>query len=289
MIVIEDVFKSLESNPNIENENVKNDLKSLIVIFNEKYPKVDLSALNEKIASVRIENSSKLTFNAPMNYNPRNNIIMVNTEEVNKGYDVENLFMNCIVKMVSSTKDSYGFVDNDKYAALNAGITAQISNELVGNGEDFVFDYDELVESNLIASIVGVENLFTAYFQNDKVAAKNMFSNEKVNSTTLEDINALMDYGYSSNLEVSTLCDVEKKLIDILFSKERTEDQVELFDVNLITNNICMNYPDKYMDINDIGEFFNKSKQQYMSTINYGKDSTVISIDGEYEINRRVK
>ena len=278
MIVIEEVFKSLDNNPNIDSESVKKDLKSLIVIFNENYPAIDLSRLNDKISSVKVENSSKLTFNSPMNYNPRNNVILVNEEEIEKGYDVENLLMNCIVKMISSTKDSYGFVDNDKYAALNAGIAAQISNQLVGNGEELVFDQDQLIESNLISSIVGVENLFNAYFANDKESAKNMFLREKANNISLEDVNALMDYGYSANLDVSNLSDVEKKLIGILFSKERTNDQIELFENNLITNNIYMNYPDKHIDINDIDRIYSEIKINYMP-----------SIDREHELNGRVK
>lgn len=277
MIVIEEVFKSLDSNPNI-NEDAKNDLKSLIVIFNKNYPAIDLTHLNDKLSSLKVEGSSKLTVNSPMNYNPRNNVILANEEEIEKGYDVENLLMNCIIKMISSTNDSYGFVDNDKYAALNAGITAQIANQLVGNGESLVFDQDELIESNLISSIVGVENLFNAYFTNDKEFARSMFLSEKANNVSLDDVNVLMDYGYRANLDVSVLGDVEKKLIGILCSKERTNEQIELFENNLITNNIYMNYPDRYIDIDDVDRIYNEIKHNYAPTM-----------ADNYELNGRVK
>ena len=278
MIVIEEVFKSLDNNPNINSESVKKDLKTLIVIFNKNYPAIDLSNLNDKISSVKVENSSKLTFNSPMNYNPRNNVILVNAEEIEK-YDVTNLLMNCIVKMISSTKDSYGFVDNDKYVALNAGITAQIANLLVGNGEDLVFDQAELIESNLISSIVGVENLFNAYFTNNKEFARNMFLNEKSNNLSLEDVNRKMDYCYVANSEyISNLGDVEKILIDILYSKKRTEEQIELFENNLVTNNIYMNCRDRYVEIDDVDRIYSQAKINYAS-----------AMSNEHELNGRVK
>ena len=54
MIKLEDVFKAIDTNTNIDSE-VKENIKELINIFNSTFPNIDLSNFAKKIMDFRIE------------------------------------------------------------------------------------------------------------------------------------------------------------------------------------------------------------------------------------------
>ena len=66
-----------------------------------------------------------------------------------------------------------GFNENNFLYAFNIGFTEILTNNLVGNeGEIFYYD-DEVVATNLLASIVGFDKLLDAYFNNNASAVIN--------------------------------------------------------------------------------------------------------------------
>ena len=66
-----------------------------------------------------------------------------------------------------------GFNENNFLKDFNIGFTEILTNNLVGNeGEIFYYD-DEVVATNLLASIVGFDKLLDAYFNNNASAVIN--------------------------------------------------------------------------------------------------------------------
>ena len=165
-MIIENVLKAIDSNSNIDT-NVKEDIKNLIVIFNNKFPNIDLSNFAKNIMELKIERSNKFINKRVVKYNPVTNILEFNVDEINKGYDMKHILMHGLLNVISSNNGQTGFIYNDKFKALNAGYTEILTNNLVGNEGDISYLDDEVISTNLIASIIGNDILFECYFTNN--------------------------------------------------------------------------------------------------------------------------
>lgn len=179
MIKLEDVFKAIDTNTNIDSE-VKENIKELINVFNSTFPNIDLSNFAKRIMDLKIEKSNKFINKRVVKYNLNTNILEFNTEEIDKGYDMKHILMHGLLNIISSNDVQSGFNYNDKFKALNAGYTEILTNNLVGNDSDLSYLDEEVISTNLIASMIGNDVLFEAYFGNDTNKLVSALINEGV-------------------------------------------------------------------------------------------------------------
>lgn len=179
MIKLEDVFKAIDTNTNIDSE-VKENIKELINIFNSTFPNIDLSNFAKRIMDLKIEKSNKFINKRVVKYNFNTNILEFNTEEIDKGYDMKHILMHGLLNVISSNDVQSGFNYNDKFKALNAGYTEILTNNLVGNDGELSYLDEEVVSTNLIASMIGNDVLFESYFNNDTNKLVSALINEGV-------------------------------------------------------------------------------------------------------------
>ncbi|MBE6160300.1 MAG: hypothetical protein E7157_04565 [Lactobacillales bacterium] len=179
MIKLEDVFRAIDSNNNIDSE-VKENIKELINIFNSTFPNVDLSNFTKRIMDLKIEKSNKFINKRVVKYNFKTNILEFNVDEINKGYDMKHILMHGLLNVISSNDVQTGFNYNDKFKALNAGYTEILTNNLVGNDGELSYLDDEVVSTNLIATMIGNDVLFESYFNNDTNKLVSALINEGV-------------------------------------------------------------------------------------------------------------
>jgi hypothetical protein len=179
MISLEDVYNSIDNNSNIDN-TVKENIKELITIFNNNFPNIDLSNFAKRIKELKIEKSNKFINKRVVKYNHATNILEFNIDEINKGYDMKHILMHGLLNIISSNDFQSGFNYNDKFKALNAGYTEILTNNLVGNEGDISYLDDEVISTNLIASMIGNDVLFESYFYNDTNKLATALVNEGV-------------------------------------------------------------------------------------------------------------
>ena len=179
MIKLEDVFKAIDSNTDIDSE-VKENITELINIFNSTFPKIDLSNFAKRIMDLKIEKSNKFINKRVVKYNFKTNILEFNVDEINKGYDMKHILMHGLLYIISSNDIQTGFNYNDKFKALNAGYTEILTNNLVGNDSDLSYLDDEVISTNMIAAMIGNDVLFESYFNNDTNKLVNALINEGV-------------------------------------------------------------------------------------------------------------
>jgi hypothetical protein len=165
-MTLENVYKAIDSNSNIDS-NVKEDIKELITIFNKTFPNIDLSAFAKRVMDLKIEKSNKFINKRVVKYNHATNVLEFNVDEINKGYDMKHILMHGLLNIISSNDVQSGFNYNDKFKALNAGYTEILTNNLVGNDGELSYLDDEVISTNLIASMIGNDVLFDSYFSND--------------------------------------------------------------------------------------------------------------------------
>ena len=164
--MIEDVYKAIDSNSNIDSE-VKTNIKELITIFNTAFPNIDLSNFAKRVKDLKIEKSNKFVNKRVVKYNFSTNVLEFNITEIEKGYDMKHILMHGLLNVISSNDVQSGFNYNDKFKALNAGYTEILANNLVGNDGELSYLDEEVISTNLIASIIGDDVLFDSYFKND--------------------------------------------------------------------------------------------------------------------------
>ena len=166
MIKIDDVYKAIDSNHTISS-NVKEDIKQLITIFNNTFPNIDLSNFAKRVTSLKREKSNKCINKRVVKYNFNKNVLEFNVDEINKGYDMKHILMHGLLNIISSNDTQSGFDYNDKFKALNAGYTEILANNLIGNDGELSYLDEEVISTNLIASMIGDDVLFESYFSND--------------------------------------------------------------------------------------------------------------------------
>lgn len=166
MDMVDSIRTTLELNGNISSE-VKNDIFELVVLFNQKFPDVDLSDLKKHLETLKIERLNKFLNNDVSMYDNRTNVLYLNGSRMGEGYDGRHILMYELLNMISSDNMQMGFNRNGEFEALNVGYTEILANYLVGNDGSVLVYPDEAIETNLIATMVGNDVLEKAYFNHD--------------------------------------------------------------------------------------------------------------------------
>lgn len=163
--MIETIKETLNTNQNIT-DDVKKGLMSLIEIFHEKLPDVDLTNLNERLKTLVIKRESRYLVKLPCQYNPYSNEILINLGKF-ENCDAKHWMMHCLLGIITAKENYYGFnnEDNSLYA-LNEGYTEVITNNLVGDIENNFYT-EEIIYINLISKVIGSDAVYEAYFNND--------------------------------------------------------------------------------------------------------------------------
>ena len=163
---LEDVKKALDNNQNLTDE-LRDNIFSLINIFNNKYPNISLENLCRNLNTLKIVKSNKFLNKRVSSYNYLTNTIEFNIEKINEGYDMKHVLMYELLNVITNNGQMTGFNSNDKFRALNAGYTELLTNNLVGNDSDISSLEPELISTNIISLILGNDTMFDAYFNND--------------------------------------------------------------------------------------------------------------------------
>lgn len=269
-MTIEEIFKSLDSNPNITLEG-KIEIKKILSKIINAYPGIDLNNLNSRISTLEFVSEGKLVFDGIIDYNPNVNRIGFSKKNIEQ-YDQKNLLTNALIKLCFSNQKN--FKENEEnYEALYEGTIAQMANMLVGNEGEKVFNQEELYEANLISAIVGFDSVEHAFKTKDY--------SELAKKRGIEFICAKMNYGYNyKNSGYGTnFKEVEQDLINLLFSEKRDSSQISFFEMNLVDNKNYMNNPEDYTDLDDLHEFYFNKKNMYTQKF-YSQ---------EFEINEQTK
>lgn len=248
-----DVFNSLKSNPNIS-ERAKEEFKSILELITDKYQEIDLDYLNEKLSTIKFNIEGKYTFDGVIDYNIADNSIMFSEEKIGY-YDQKNLLTNALIKLSFSNKG----VPQDKYKALYEGTVCQMANMLVGNEEDMVFNQEELCFSNLVSSITNID-LEQSLINNDY----SKIESEPILAKVCDKMSYNFKYRQHSD---SRFIEIEKNLVDILFSGKRDNSQIDFFEINMITNENFMNEPSNYIGLNELENYYYQVKENYVNSM----------------------
>lgn len=156
----------LDNNSDI-NREVKNNLFELIVIFNNKFPEVNLDNLENHLKTLKIKKTNKFLNKDISMYDHKNNILYFNKERMNEEYDYRHVLMFELINIISSNSYQTGFNSDGKFEALNTGYTEILANYLVGNSGEKLIYPNEAIYANMIGIIAGEDKLFESYFKND--------------------------------------------------------------------------------------------------------------------------
>lgn len=166
MDIMDTIRETLKKNKYISKE-VGEGIFELVVIFHNNFPNINLENLNKKLKTLKIEKTSKFEKSHISNYNFKKNILYFNSDEISKEYDAKHVMMFELLNIITSTDNQTGFNTDNRFVALNTGLTEIIANYLVGNSGEKLLYPDEAIMTNLITTIVGFENMLYAYFNND--------------------------------------------------------------------------------------------------------------------------
>ena len=163
---IENVKGILMGNKNLSDE-IKENILSLVEIFVNAFPEVSLDNLNKNLKGLKIDKVSKYVTDSYSYYNGQSNTLHVNYSKISDNDDVRHIMMHELLNIITYNGSYSGFNQNNFFRALNIGFTEILTNNLVGNeGENSYFE-DEVIATNLLASIVGFDILKECYFSND--------------------------------------------------------------------------------------------------------------------------
>lgn len=263
MITVDDVIKNLSNNTNLDDQ-VKDNLKELIIIFNNSFPHVDLTNLNNRVGSLNIVGANKFIIKDIAKYDVVNNVLNINALELSKEYDAKNILMHQLLNIISSRNITTGFIKSNTYVAIYEGYASIVANNLVGNNSDKNPYADEEILVNLLGQITSLEEIETAYFSNNSAP---LISSLIQMHNTPEEIKKLMDlakYNFESRNnpnQSSQLGDIQKRLI-IMFTKKSNITEV---DMNNFKNQLCgistifENEKDRYKGIDSIYDYYNQA------------------------------
>ena len=109
--MLEDIRLSLDNNLNLTRE-VKARLFELIVIFNNKFPSVDLSNLNKRIKTLKIEKNDNFLNKDISMYDFRTNILYLNTKEMEElAEEIRQFLIESISKTGGHLASNLGVVE----------------------------------------------------------------------------------------------------------------------------------------------------------------------------------
>ena len=120
---------------------------------------------NNKIKSVKIGKISKLERKGNYFYDIFKNEIQFSAN-IKGDYDIDNLFMQALLQMTTSTDTFTGFNSDERLHALNLAYTEILATYLVGNEGDSDLE-EEMLVTNLLSHIVGKDTMFNSYFTNN--------------------------------------------------------------------------------------------------------------------------
>lgn len=164
MSSLDEIKLSLADNSNLT-QDVKDKLFELIVNFNNKIPKVNLSRLSNRLKTVKIGKISKYEKKGTYYYDVfKNQILFSNDLEGN--YDIDHLFTKALLEMSTSTNTFTGFNSDERLRALNLAYTEILANYIVGNEGESDLE-EEMLVTNLLSHIVGKDTMFNSYFTNN--------------------------------------------------------------------------------------------------------------------------
>ena len=163
---LDTVFKAVDNNKELTDE-MKDNFKELITVFNSFFPMVDLTNLTKRMETLKVISSSKFVTKDIMEYHPVSNELCFNLEEVMKNYDIRHVLMNALIRIATSHDQTFGFDQNNKLKALNIGYTEILTNFVIGNQSEATLYDDEVIATNLISDIIGPDILFQSYFTNN--------------------------------------------------------------------------------------------------------------------------
>lgn len=159
------IKESMNSNPYLT-DDIKENIASLVEIFNKQFPNVDLTNLSDKLKTLQIEKGSKFMVRGLSKYNPIENKILLTLSQLDDDTDCKHILMRELLNIITSKDNFTGFNVDNNYEALNIGYTEILANLLVGN--ESVNEYeDEVIAADLMVRLIGEENVFNAYFKND--------------------------------------------------------------------------------------------------------------------------
>lgn len=163
---IEDIKGILKENKNISDE-VKENIICLINIFINAFPNVSLENLKKNLLNLKIKKVGKYVSNEYAYYDGNNNTLYINYTKVTDDDDVKHIMMHQLLNIITYNGKFSGFNQNNFLKALNIGFTEILTNNLVGNDGEISYYDDEIIATNLLASIIGYETLEKCYFEND--------------------------------------------------------------------------------------------------------------------------
>lgn len=166
MVTIDNIKASLDSNKALT-PDVKRNIFELAIIFNQKFPGIDLTNLDNRLKTLTIRQESKYLVKLACQYKPQLNEIMVNKELLNSSSNMKHVLMHQILSIITA-KDNYSGFNNseDTLLALNEGYTEILTNFLVGDIDNNIFMGDIII-ANLVSKIIGDDILLNSYFNND--------------------------------------------------------------------------------------------------------------------------
>jgi len=159
------IKESLNLNPYLT-DDIKESIYELTTIFNNQFPEIDLSNLANKLETLQIEKGSKFLIKNLSEYNPVENKILIALSQLDDDADCKHLLMRELLNVITSKSNFTGFNVDNEYKALNIGYTEILANLLVGN--ESICEYeDEMIAADLMVRLIGDNNVFNAYFNND--------------------------------------------------------------------------------------------------------------------------
>lgn len=165
MTDVKEIQSSLNSNPYLT-DDIKECFMELITIFHNNFPEVDLLNLKERLKDLNIIKGSRFLVKGSSYYDPTNNQLFISASQLDDTIDVKHLFMRELLNIISAKENFTGFNQDNSYEALNIGYTEILANYLVGNECECEYE-DEIIATNMLATVIGSDTLFNAYFNND--------------------------------------------------------------------------------------------------------------------------
>lgn len=167
--MLEQINDSINNNPYLE-KDIKEEIFNLVVIFNKVLPEIRLDKFNELVKTVKIGRISKYESRGPVVYDKNNNEILFSPSKLESDYDVDNLFMQALLGMITykeiDNNKITGFDTDELLTTLNRAYTEILADYIIGSSD--VSDLEEeKIFTNQLGILIDEKVLFDAYFQND--------------------------------------------------------------------------------------------------------------------------
>ena len=166
IVTINQVLTLLDNNKSIDTA-VKDNMRELIILFNEKFANVSLNNLARILPNLSIIKSNKFVNRRIFKYNIKDNILEFNVDIMNDGFDMKHVMMSAILSLIACDGEKIGFNIDNKFEALQAGYIEMLTNLLVGNDSDNTYLEDEVISVNLLCNMIDTDILFKAFFEQD--------------------------------------------------------------------------------------------------------------------------